>query len=165
MAALKPELERLQKRYAKDPAALWRETAKFYQARGVKQVDPAGIWGGLAQVPLFAALYQALRNGLGAGIRFLWVVDTSLPNLLLNVSIAGLTALSVVACQSPETTRGQQVLVGALIGGMTVWFLGSASALFALSTGAGSVVGLVQASLLRRGSTGSREHAGSRKEP
>lgn len=160
MAELKPELERLQKRYANDPAALWRETAKFYQVRGVKQVDPAGLWGGLAQVPVFAALYQSLRNGLGASVRFLWIADTSLPNLLLNVSIAGLTAFSVVACQSPETTRSQQLLVGALIGGMTIWFLGSTSVLFALSTGAGSLVGLVQAGLLRRyghASTGARQ--------
>jgi YidC/Oxa1 family membrane protein insertase len=154
---LKPELERLQKRYANDPAALWRETAKFYRVRGVKQVDPAGFWGGLAQMPVLATLYATLRRGLGSAIRFLWIADTSLPNLLLNVSVAGVTAFSVIACQSPETTRSTQLLVGALIGGTTIWFLGSASALFALSAGAGSVVGLVQAVLLRRdASTGSR---------
>ena len=54
MTELRPELERLQKRYADDPAGLWRETSRFYKVRGVKQVDPAGFWGGLAQMPVFA---------------------------------------------------------------------------------------------------------------
>ena len=159
MAELKPELERLQKRYANDPAALWRETARFHKVRGVRQVDPAGLWGGLAQMPVFAALYSTLRNGHGSGIRFLWFADTSLPNLLLNVSVAGLTAFSVIACQSPETTRNQQLLVGALIGGMTIWFLGSASALFGLSTGAGALVGFVQSRLLAAGDASKRSRA------
>jgi len=147
MTELKPELERLQKRYANDPAALWRETAKFYKTRGVKQVDPAGFWGGLAQMPVLTALYSALRNGLGAGIRFLWIADTSLPNLLLNITVAGLTATAIVTGQAQ---RGAQVLFIILMGSMTLWFLSSTSALFALSTGAGSLVGLLQAAVLRR---------------
>jgi hypothetical protein len=70
--------------------------------------------------------------------------------LLLNVGVAGLTAGAVVACQTPETTRTMQWTVGVLIAGTTVWFLGSMSALFALSTGAGSVVAMLQGFLLRR---------------
>ena len=158
LAELKPELERLQKRYADDPTGLWRETAKFYRTRGVKQVDSAGLWGGLAQMPVFASLYSALRSGLGSSIRFLWIADTSLPNLLLNMSVAGLTAVVVVSGQSPETTRSTQLLVGALIGGMTIWFLGSTSALFALSTASGALVSFVQSRLMAAGdaSKGSR---------
>ena len=41
---------------------MMRETSRFYRARGMKQVDPAGLWGGLAQMPVFAALYSALRE-------------------------------------------------------------------------------------------------------
>jgi YidC/Oxa1 family membrane protein insertase len=150
LAELKPDLERLQKRYANDPAGMMRETSRLFRKHGVKQVDPAGLLGGLAQAPVFAALYSTLRRGLGSGARFLWIGDTSLPNLLLNVGVAGLTAGAVVACQTPETTRTMQWTVGVLIAGTTVWFLGSMSALFALSTGAGSVVAMLQGFLLRR---------------
>ena len=38
----------------------------------------------------------------------------------------------------------------AIFGAMTIWFLSSTSALFALSTGAGSLVGILQNRLLAR---------------
>jgi YidC/Oxa1 family membrane protein insertase len=147
---LQPELERLQRRYAKDPAALWRETLRLYRRRGVKQVDSAGLLGGLTQAPVFAALYSALRRGLGSGIRFFWIGDTSLPNLLLTLGVAGLTAGAIAVSQPTEAGRVMQLLSGVLIAGTTVWFLSSTSALFALSTAAGSVVGMLQGWLLRR---------------
>ena len=148
MAELKPELERLQKRYANDPAALFRETAKFYKVRGVKQVDPAGLWGGLAQMPVFAALYSTLRNGLGSGVRFLWIGDTSLPNLVLTLIVAGLTAASIATSPPSAPDANRQLVMLGIMAAMTVWFLSSASALFALSTGAGALVGFVQSRLL-----------------
>lgn len=145
---LQPELDRLNKRYAKDPAALWRATTRLYQRRGVKPFDSAGVLGGLAQAPIFGALYSTLRRGLGSGIRFLWIGDTSLPNLLLTVTVAGMTAL--IATASPENVRGFQVVYFMVIGCMMLWFLSSASALFALSTAAGSAVGALQSWMLRR---------------
>jgi len=147
---LKPELERLQKRYAKDPARLWKETARLYQRRGVKTVDSDQVLGGLAQAPVFAALYSTLRRGLGAGIRFLWIGDTSLPNILLTLTVTGVTAYSVVSSQGPDATRAMQIASLALCIGLSVWFLSSASALFALSTGAGSLVGITQNLILQR---------------
>jgi YidC/Oxa1 family membrane protein insertase len=150
MAELRPELERLQKRYANDPAALWRETSRFYKVRGVKQVDPAGLWGGLAQMPVFAALYSTLRNGLGSGIRFLWIGETALPNLLLTLIVAAITVGSISASQPADATRAIQVMSLIVVGGMTLWFLSSTSALFALSTGAGATVGALQGWILRR---------------
>jgi YidC/Oxa1 family membrane protein insertase len=148
LQALKPELDRLNKRYAKDPEALWRAMSRLYRRRGVKPFDSAGLLGGLAQAPIFAALYSTLRRGVGAGIRFLWIGDTSLPNLLLTLSVAALTGL--LALGSPENTRGVQVVSAAVFAGITLWFLSSASALFALSTAAGSAVGALQMWMLRR---------------
>lgn len=147
LAELKPELDRMLRKHANDPAAQWRETRKFYEVRGIKPVDSAGVLGGLAQAPIFAALYSTLRRGLGSGIRFLWMGDTSLPNVLLNAAVAGLTATAVISGQG---TRGALLFSAILIGAMTLWFLGSTSALFALSTGAGSVVGVAQNLILRR---------------
>src|SRR5688572_43121 len=49
---LKPELERMQRRYANDPVVMLRETQAFYRRRNVKQIDAAGFLGALAQAPL-----------------------------------------------------------------------------------------------------------------
>ena len=153
---LRPEVERLQRRFAKDPARLLTETQAFYRRRGVKQLDPAVLLGSAVQIPVFTALYSALRKGLGSGIRFLWIGDTSLPNLLLNVSVAGVTAVTVAVGGSAEMSTTMRLVMGVLIGGVTVWFLGSTSALFALSTGAGSLVGMLQGWILRRDESESR---------
>ena len=147
---LQPEVERLRRRFAKDPARLLKETHAFYRRRGVKQLDPAVLAGSAVQIPVFTALYSVLRKGLGYGIRFFWIGDTSLPNLLLNVSVAGMTAATVAAGGSADMSTTMRLMMGVLVGGVTVWFLSSTSALFALSAGAGSVVGLLQGWLLRR---------------
>ena len=149
LSELQPELERVQRRYAKDPAALWRKTAAVYRRHGVKPVDGRGMLGGLAQAPLFIALYSALRRGLGEG-RFLWIPNTSLANSVLTVLVALLTGLSMLSSPSPESARNAQIVTAVLITATTLWFLGSTSALFALSTGAGSLVGILQGWILRR---------------
>lgn len=154
---LRPELERLQRRYANDQSAMWRETAAFYRRRGVKQVDPAGILGALAQAPVFIALYSVLRRGLGSGIRFLWIADSAVPNAALAVIVAALTTASIAAGPATGGRPAQVILLG-LMGAMTLWFLSSTSALFALSTGAGSAVGALQGFLLRRDQ---RQHSNS----
>ena len=146
---LQPELERVQRRYAKDPAPLWRKTAAVYRRHGVKPVDGRGMLGGLAQAPLFIALYSALRRGLGEG-RFLWIPNTSLANSVLTVLVALLTGLSMLSSPSPESARNAQIVTAVLITATPLWFLGSTSALFALSTGAGSLVGILQGWILRR---------------
>lgn len=146
---LRPELERVRRRYAADPAAMLRETQAFYRRRNIKQVDPAGFLGALAQAPLFMALYAALRRGLGH-VRFLWIADTSLPNTVLTLVVATLTGVVLLVNPSQDTARNAQVVSIVLIAGMTVWFLSSTSALFAFSTGAGSLVGVTQALILRR---------------
>lgn len=146
---LQPEVERLQRRYPNDPAALWRETAAFYRRRGVKQVDLAGMLGAVAQAPVFIALYSVLRRGLGSGIKFLWIADSAVPNAVLSILVAALATASIAAGPAMGS-RPTQVIFLALMGAMTLWFLSSTSALFALSTGAGSAVGMLQGFLLRR---------------
>jgi YidC/Oxa1 family membrane protein insertase len=147
---LRPELERLRRRYAADPEAMMRETAALFRRRGVKQVDAAGLLGGLVQTPVFAALYAALRRGMGSGIRFFWVADTSVPNLVLTLVVTAITAVSIVVAQPQDVTRATQMVSVVLVAGMTLWFLSTTSALFALSAGAGSLVGVLQAWWLRK---------------
>ena len=146
---LKPELERIQRRYANDPARLWRETAAVYRKHDVSPFDVRGMFGGLAQAPVFIALYSALRRGLGEA-RFLWIANTSVANTLLSLLVAILTGVALAASPAPESARNAQVMTAVLIAAMTMWFLGSTSALFALSTGTGSLIGILQGLILRR---------------
>ena len=147
--ALRPKLERVQRRYANDQAAMWRETARVYRRAGVKPIDVRGMLGGLAQAPVFIALYSALRRGLGE-VRFLWIANTSVANSVLTFVVAVLTGIALASSPAPEAARNAQIMTAVLIAAMTVWFLGSTSALFALSTGTGSLVGILQGLILRR---------------
>lgn len=149
LAELKPELDRVQRRYANDPAGLWRETARVYRNRGVSPMDSRGMLGGLAQAPLFIALYSALRRGLGEA-RFLWIANTSVANGVLTMFVAVLTGIALATSPAPESARNAQIMTAVMIAVMTMWFLGSTSALFALSTGTGSLVGILQGLILRR---------------
>jgi hypothetical protein len=83
-------------------------------------------------------------------VRFLWIGDTSLPNVLLTLLVAATTVTSLAAGPAMQPGRTVQMVTFAIIGAMTIWFLSSTSALFALSTGAGSMVGMLQGWLLRR---------------
>lgn len=158
---LRPELERMQRRYANDPVAMLRETQAFYRRRNVKQIDPAGFLGALAQAPVFMSLYAVLRRGLGH-VRFLWIGDTSIPNAVLTLVVATLTGIVLLINPYQDTARTARLINFVLMAGMTVWFLSSTSALFALSTGAGSLVGMVQALLLRRDDSSTKRQPSNR---
>jgi YidC/Oxa1 family membrane protein insertase len=61
MAAIKPEIDALQKRYKDDPKQLQQETIRLYRERGV---NPLGCAGGMLptflQMPIWIALYAVL---------------------------------------------------------------------------------------------------------
>lgn len=61
MAAMKPELDSLQKKFKDDPARMQQEQMRMFKERGV---SPVGCIGGLlptfAQMPIWAALYASL---------------------------------------------------------------------------------------------------------
>src|SRR5687767_13393598 len=79
LAALKPEIERLQQRYAKDPAGLIRETRSLYEANGIRLMSSAALVGIAVQLPLLSGLFAAVRAGLGARVRFLWMAISRSP--------------------------------------------------------------------------------------
>ena len=150
LLAFKPQVDRIQARFAKDPAAQLRETVAFYERQGVKQVDSAALWGAAIQMPIFAALYSALRKGVGAGVRFLWVGDLSLPNFLLTLVVTTLTVAGVALSPGVEPGRRVSLLPLLFTAGITVWILLSTPSVFAVATGAGSLVSVLQAVVLRR---------------
>jgi YidC/Oxa1 family membrane protein insertase len=148
--ALQPQLQRLQARHAGDPARLFAETRKLHQQHDVRILDPHSLLGGLAQMPLLAALFSAVRSGLGVGVRFAWVADLARPDRLVILIVASLAAGAawIAPTAAPNASaQGAAVLVASLA---SVVFLWSMSSAIALSWGAGSVVSALQSLLLRR---------------
>ena len=141
---LAPQMERMKQQYSKDPAELLSHTRALYAANGVKFMTPSGIVNMLVQLPLLSGLFAAVRSGLGARVRFLWIADLARPDMLL---LSAVTALSALAFVTIPVVPGQPrppsaVWFVSII--MSMAFLWSASSAIALSMGAGSLVSVLQ---------------------
>ena len=149
VAALKPALEALQRRYARDPARLFRETRALHARHGIQLFSAGAVKTVLLQIPIFGALYSALRE-FGGRVHFLWIGDLARPDFLLLAIVAGLTALGMTTMPvvPGQVAMPRLVTVVAVIG--TVGFLWTASSAFALSIGAGSAVTMLQNFLIAR---------------
>jgi len=150
MAALKPQIEALERRYANDRLKVAQETRALYAANGIKIFSPASLVGIAIQIPVLSGLFAAVRKGLGAKVRFLWVPDLAKPEGLM---LLGVTALSAWVASSTPPAPGQTstptvFVVASVVA--TLVFLWSASSAVALSMGAGSAVSLLQNWLLAR---------------
>jgi len=150
LAALRPELETLQRRYANDPGRLMRETRALHAKHGISLLTPSGLAGMAIQFPVFGGLFAAVRTGLGARVRFLWVGDLARPDGALLLIATALTAWSLSSAPNTpgETTSQTPLLVVGLVA--TAAFLWTASSAVALSAGAGSLVSVLQNWLLSR---------------
>ena len=150
LAALKPELDALQRRYASDPQRLFLEMRALHAKHDINLVRPSSFVSLAVQFPVLGGLFAAVRNGLGAKVRFLWIADLARPDGALLLGIAALTALGLsVAPTTPGQTPSQtSIMVLSVVG--TVAFLWSMSSAVALSVGAGSLVSVLQSWLLAR---------------
>jgi YidC/Oxa1 family membrane protein insertase len=145
---LEPQLSSIRARYKADPRRVWEETAKLHQRHGIKVVDGWSFVGTLAQVPLFLALFSAVRRGLSSTGRFLWIRDLMKPDPLLACTCAALTGLS--AAISPNGAEQQRVVTVALPTVLTLFFLWRMAAGVTIYTFASGLVGLIQSVLVRR---------------
>ena len=77
MKKLQPEIKRIQTKYKNDPASLNRETLALYQKHKVNPL--MGCLPLLIQMPIFLALYNALRTSWALhGAKFVgWLTDLS----------------------------------------------------------------------------------------
>src|SRR5512146_932907 len=151
IAALKPKVDALQRRHAGDPARLAREVRALHAANGIRLFTPRGLVGFLVQAPLLGGLFAAVRGGLGARTRFLWIADLSRPHAFLVGFVALLTgAIAMRPGQQSGANAAGTMLALALGIGVTVYFRWSASSAVALSVGAGSLVSGVQNWLIVR---------------
>ncbi|HET9888556.1 MAG TPA: membrane protein insertase YidC, partial [bacterium] len=85
MAALKPRLEALKQKHAKDPQKLSEATMKLYKEAGVNPLG--GCLPLLLQMPIFFALYAVLFHTIELrGAPFVaWIHDLSQPDILFRL--------------------------------------------------------------------------------
>jgi YidC/Oxa1 family membrane protein insertase len=95
MLKLQPELKTLRERYGDKPDVYMQKMTELYGNHGLKLLDFKGLFGGLAQMPVFLGMFQVLRDA-GEGTRFLWVPNLLRPDTLL-VVISGLTTAVMTA--------------------------------------------------------------------
>jgi YidC/Oxa1 family membrane protein insertase len=145
---IEPQLARVREKYKTDQRRMLEETARLYQANGIKLVDGGSLVGAAVQAPIFFGLFSAIQRGLAAGGRFLWIKDLALPDAPLAWCCALVTGLSVALGPTlPAAQRMPAILIPALL---TLFFLSRLAAGLSLYTLASSLVGLVQAVLVRR---------------
>jgi len=117
-------------------------------ARKTSLVFAAGCLGGLVQLPIFVALYSAVRRCAIVGGRFLWMKDIAKPDVILALIVAAITYRSLLLA-TPSSTQGRPIVVLIPVI-MTLIFLFKMSAGIALYCGVSAGVSLLQTFLVRR---------------
>jgi YidC/Oxa1 family membrane protein insertase len=150
LAALRPELDALQRRFANDPLRQMQEVRALHAKHDIRMFSPASFAGFAVKAPILSGLFSAVRNGLGAKVRFLWVADLARPDSALLLGVAALSAWGVSSAPATpgQTTPQTPLLVISVV--LTLAFLWSASSAVTLSMGAGSLVSVLQNWLLSR---------------
>lgn len=123
MADLAPEMEKLKKKYGKDPQKLQEEMMKLYAQAGANPLS--GCLPILVQIPVFIALYNVLMVTVELkGAPFvLWIKDLSDKDPYYILPI--LMGLSMVAQQfiTPSTDKNQQMIMYIMAAVFTFMFL------------------------------------------
>ena len=116
----------------------------------VRAADPAALVSMAVQAPVLFALFAAVRQGVGNGVRFLWVRDLAKADIALAILVAALTGLVVsTAPASTQNAQQLQIMLGVAVLGTAV-FLWTTASTVALSVGAGAAVSLLQNWLVGR---------------
>ena len=147
LQAIKPQLDRLKRRYARDSNRLAQETLKLYRQNGIKPVDLGGMAGALLQLPIFVALFGAIRKVLDQGGRFLWIGDLGKPDSLLALLTGGLVLLSAsLNPDLPQKARYLSALLPAAVMVIFYWKFAAGLGIYGLAS---QLVSVAQAGIVR----------------
>jgi len=112
MRKLKPELERIRKKYRSQPERVARETQQLFKKHNVAPLPLAGCIGALVQAPVFLAVYSAIRQVAARGGQFLWIKNLAHPDAALTLIVAAIAYLSaVVSATAGSPQEGKQALL------------------------------------------------------
>jgi len=146
--ALRDDIAKLKARHRASPERLASELSKLYQKHGVRPVSTVSVTGGFLQFITGAALYSAIKRGVGAGGRFLWIADLARPDVILAVATGVLTFVaSLVGPHLPEHSRLAVAVLPAIMTAVLAWHLASGLVLYWASS---TAVGGLQAFLVGR---------------
>ena len=147
MNKLKPGIERLKSKYKDRPEKLNKEIFALFKRHNARPVDFRSILGVLVQAPVILGLFTAIKRGIGAGKRFLWISDLAKPDFLLVVIAGVLTYIS--AAVSPGLSAQNKILYVLFPAILTVFFLWRMAAGVSLYWTTFSIVGIFEKILLR----------------
>jgi YidC/Oxa1 family membrane protein insertase len=146
LKTLKPRIEVLQKRHAKNPAQLAQATRALYAANGIGLAPKGTLVGALVQMPIGAGVYQTIGSIARRAVRFLWIHDLSRPDAFVASVAAGLAGVAVVAGPSSGSSRATAGLA-AVVTFLLAWRLSAGVGLYWVAS---NVIGVVQSLLVRR---------------
>jgi YidC/Oxa1 family membrane protein insertase len=148
MVSLKPRLDELRSRHAKDPAGYAASAQALYREHGVELAPGSGLVAALVQMPLGAGVYAAIRQGVGGAGSFLWIPKLARPDawLALAVALLSLAALLLNPAMS-EQTRTLLHWLPVVVSFLMVWHLAAGLGLYWAGS---SGVSVLQMALLRR---------------
>lgn len=148
LAALKPQLECLRERHAKDPAAHAAAMQSLYREHGIASGLGNGLFTALVQAPLGMGVYAAIRKGVAGAGSFLWIPKLARPDLWLALLVAALSlAAMMLNPMLPEQARTLLQWLPVLISFLLVWHLAAGLGLYWIGSSSAT---LVQTILLRR---------------
>jgi YidC/Oxa1 family membrane protein insertase len=134
MQALQPELQALQKRYAKDPEAQRTAMMKLYKEHGMNPLSPLlGCLPMLLPMPILMALYFVFQNTIEfRGVPFLWLPDISMKDPFYITPVAmgvSMLAMSLIGMRAGPPNPQAKVMGYMMPVMFTVMFLNFASGL------------------------------------
>jgi YidC/Oxa1 family membrane protein insertase len=148
LAKLKPELDRLRKRFQDRPERLADETQRLFQREGTTPMPLVSCLGAVAQMPLFLGLFAAVRKCAVLGGKFLWVQNIARPDVVLALLVAATTCGAVALTRTtPEQSKALMLLLPAVMTVVALWQLSAGVALY---WGVSSLFSLLQAAIVRR---------------
>lgn len=148
LAALKPQLERLRERHAKDPAAHAAAMQSLYREHGIASGLGSSVLTALVQAPMSAGVYAAIRQGMASMGSFLWIPKLARPDLWLALLVAAVSMIAMLFNPMlPEQVRTLLHWLPVVISFLMVWHVAAGLGLYWL--GSGSVT-VLQNLLLRR---------------
>ncbi len=148
MADLAPEIEKLRKKYAKDPQKLQQEIMKLYAEAGANPMS--GCLPILVQIPVFIALYNVLMVTVELkNVPFLWIPDLSEKDPIYVLPI--LMGLSMVAQQwiTPSSDKNQKMIMYIMAGVFTFLFMNFPAGLV-LYWLTNNILGLLQSLIINK---------------
>lgn len=144
---LKPQLEQLRERHAKDPSAYATALQALYRKHNVTSGLGGGMLTAIVQAPLSAGIYAAIRQSVAGAGSFLWIGRLARPDIWLAFIVALLSGAALML--NPSMSEQARTILHWLPVVATLLVTWHLSAGLGLYWAGASSVGVLQAALLR----------------